>query len=238
MDTINVAIVEDKQMHREQLEKYLKQYQTESGKRVNISTFTDGDEIAENYKGGYDIILLDIQMQFMDGMTAAEKIRRQDQEVIIIFITSMGQYAVRGYEVDALDYIVKPVNYFAFSRKLDRAIGRIKDNIKYFISIPIEHGIRKLDINDIFYIESQGHSIIYITKQEEIISRGAMGNLEEMLSKYGFFRCNKSYIVNMKHVERIQDGGCLIAGANLLISRAKKKPFLEALASHISEVVR
>ena len=65
-------------------------------------------------------------MQFMDGMTAAEKIRQMDQKVIIMFITNMIQYAVRGYEVDAMDYVVKPVEYFSFSQKLDKAIGRIR----------------------------------------------------------------------------------------------------------------
>ena len=81
-------------------------------------TFTDGDEIAGGYKSVYDIILMDVQMRFMDGMSAAEEIRKVDPEVVIIFITNMSQYAIRGYAVDALDYVLKPVSYFAWSESL------------------------------------------------------------------------------------------------------------------------
>ena len=70
----------------------------------------------ENYSGDFDIILMDIQMKYMDGMTAAEQIRKLDSEVIIMFITNMTQYAIRGYEVDALDYVVKPVEYLLTER--------------------------------------------------------------------------------------------------------------------------
>ena len=118
--------------------------------------FSDGSEIAEDYSGDYDIILMDIQMKFMDGISAARKIREMDQEVIIIFITNMTNYAIRGYEVDAMDYIVKPVEYFAFSHKLDRAVKRIRKKEKHYISIPMENGVRKMDIAGIYYIESMG----------------------------------------------------------------------------------
>ncbi len=73
---------------------------------------------------------MDVEMKFMDGMSAAEEIRKMDTEVVIIFITNMAQYAIRGYAVDALDYVLKPVSYFAFSQRLNRAIGRMKKRDK------------------------------------------------------------------------------------------------------------
>ena len=85
-------------------------------------------------------------MRFMDGMTAAEKIRELDSEVVLMFITNMIQYAVRGYEVDAMDYVVKPVEYFAFSQKLDKAIGRIQKKTEVFLKVPVEDGVKKLNI--------------------------------------------------------------------------------------------
>lgn len=123
---IRVAIVEDEASYMKQFQKYLAQYAKESGEEFDIVTFTDGDEIAGGYKSVYDIILMDVQMRFMDGMSAAEEIRKVDPEVVIIFITNMSQYAIRGYAVDALDYVLKPVSYFAFSQRLDRAIARMK----------------------------------------------------------------------------------------------------------------
>ena len=100
---VRIAIVEDEDIYIKQLTEYMKRYQQESGEEINVTVYRDGDGIISKYKAQFDIILMDIQMKFMDGMTAAEEIRKTDSEVIIIFITNMTQYAIRGYEVDALD---------------------------------------------------------------------------------------------------------------------------------------
>ena len=126
---VNLAIVEDEDSYAAQLTEYIERYQRESGNSFKITRFKDGDEIANGYKGEFDVILMDIEMKFMDGMTAAEEIRRLDQDVVIMFITNMTNYAIRGYQVDALDYVLKPVSYFAFSQKLERALTRIRKNI-------------------------------------------------------------------------------------------------------------
>ena len=118
---IELAIVEDEKAYVEQLLQFVDQYQREYGESIRTTCFRDGDEIVNGYDGSYDIILMDIQMKFMDGMSAAEEIRKVDQKVIIMFITNRIDYAVRGYDVDALDYIVKPVSYFSFAKKLRRA---------------------------------------------------------------------------------------------------------------------
>lgn len=122
---IRIAIVEDDASYRKQITEYLERYENENKEKIELSVFKDGDEIIENYKPAYDIILLDIQMQFVDGITAARQIRAVDPDVIIIFITTTPQYAIQGYEVDALDYVLKPVNYFALSQRLNRAVERM-----------------------------------------------------------------------------------------------------------------
>ena len=83
---------------------------------------------------------MDIEMRFMDGMTAAEKIREHDSEVVIIFITNMPQYAIKGYLVDALDYVLKPVSYFAFSQRIDRALVRMKKRDRKYLTIAVKGG--------------------------------------------------------------------------------------------------
>lgn len=235
---IRIAVVEDEDVFVEQLKEYLERYRRESGNGIRVTYFRDGDEIAEEYKGDYDIILMDIQMEFMDGMTAAEKIRKLDQEVIIMFITNMTQYAIRGYQVDALDYMVKPIEYFAFSQKLDRAIVRLKRRDRHYISISVEDGIQKLDVTEIFYVESQGHILVYHTRKGVFVTRGTMKELEEALLPYGFYRSNKGYLVNMKHVDGIQDGCCVISNERLPISRGKRKQFMEALVNYMGEVIK
>lgn len=235
MDMIRIAIVEDEPLFVQQLQDYIHRYEEESGKQIRITVFVDGEDITEDYRGDYDIILMDIQMQFMDGMTAAEKIREMDHEVTIMFITNMIQYAVRGYEVDAMDYVVKPVEYFAFSQKLNKAIGRLKKTIQVFVSVPTENGIQKLSVSDIYYIESQGHYARYKTAKGEFLSRVVMKELEDTMSKYGFFRCGKGFLVNMKYVDGISGGDCIIGEESIPISRNKKKKFMDLLIKYMNE---
>ena len=109
---IRVALVEDDEQYRKSFLAYLKRYEEQSGQHFNVSVFTDGDEILEDYQADYDLILMDIAMRVMDGMTAAEKIRELDKEAVIIFITNTPQFVMQGYALDALDYVLKPVNYF------------------------------------------------------------------------------------------------------------------------------
>lgn len=234
---VRLAVVEDEALYQNQLKDYLEQYSKEKEIEFKVTFLQDGEDIAEDYKGGYDIILMDIQMRFMDGMTAAELIRKKDQEVIIIFITSMIQYAVKGYEVDALYYILKPVNYFALSQKLDRAVLRLNRNQVHYISIPVEDGVQKLDMSAIYYIESQRHNLIYHTRNGGYSSRGKLMDVEEALAEYGFFRSNKGCLVNMAHVDGIREGCCVVGGDMVSISRARKNSFMETLSRYMSEVI-
>lgn len=137
---VRIAIVEDDELYISQLQQYLTDYQKQSGEDFDIKVYRDGDAVTADYKAQHDIILMDIQMRFVDGMTAAEEIRRMDSEVIIIFITNMPQYAIRGYEVGALDYILKPVAYFAFTQKLGRAVARLKKKTQTPVVIQIKGG--------------------------------------------------------------------------------------------------
>ena len=122
---IRIALVEDDPAYAEQLTSYLREYEKESKERISVQTFSDGEDIVTEYRADYDIILMDVEMKFMDGMSAAEEIRKMDTEVVIIFITNMPQYAIQGYRVDALDYVLKPVSYFAFTQRIDRALARL-----------------------------------------------------------------------------------------------------------------
>lgn len=232
---IQLAIVEDENSYADQLIEFVKKYQSESGKTFKITRFKDGDEITNGYRGQFDIILMDIEMKLMDGMTAAEEIRKLDQDVIIMFITNMTNYAIRGYQVDALDYVLKPVSYFAFSQKLGRAISKMKNKSTKTISIEIQSGVKKLDIDNVFYIESEGHNLNFYTSGGEFSIRGKLKDFEEQLVPYNFFRSNKGYLVNLKYVDGVENGSCLIAGKQLLISRARKNDFMTALTEYMAQ---
>lgn len=233
---IRIAIVEDEAAYAGQLEEFLHQYEAEKGERFGIAHFSDGDGIVHNYKAQYDIILMDVQMKFMDGMSAAEEIRKVDSEVIIIFITNMRQYAIRGYAVDALDYVVKPISYFAFSQRLNKAVERVKRKVKQNILVNIRGGMLRIAVTDIAYVESCGHTLVYHTVSGNYEGSGTMKDAEENLAQYNFFRGNKGYLINLTHVEGVQDGCAVVRGDKLLLSRARKPLFMEALTNYWSEV--
>lgn len=157
---IRVALVEDEESSQRTLTEYLERFSQEINEKIHVSIFPDGAEIVEDYRGNYDIILMDILMRYMDGMEAASEIRKVDKEVVILFITSTPQYVMKGYTVDALDYVLKPVSYFAFSQRMQRALERMKHRTRKFISVPFQGGMRKLDISQIRYIEVVNHSLI------------------------------------------------------------------------------
>ena len=235
---IKIAIVEDEAMYAKQLEEFLHQYEAENHEAFEITIYSDGDQIVNKYKSQFDIILMDVEMKFMDGMSAAEEIRKMDSEVVIIFITNMAQYAIRGYAVDALDYVLKPVSYFAFSQRLNRAIERMKKREAKVIMVNIKGGMVRINIANIYYIESQGHNIILHTILGEYESVGTMKEYEEKLQKLNFCRGNKGYLINLQHVDGIQDGCAMIRGEQLLLSRSRKKVFMEELTKYWGEVVK
>ena len=233
---IRVALVEDDEHYRSELLAYLKQYENQSSQHFRVSIFTDGDEIVETYQADYDLILMDIAMRFMDGMTAAQKIRELDSEVVIIFITNTPQYVMQGYAVDALDYVLKPVNYFAFSQRIDRAIARMENRRIRYISVPVKGGIQKLKVSDLLYVEVRDHDLLYHTRKESIQTRGTLAEAEETLGTICFFRCNKCYLVNLENVDGIQNNDLIMNGEKIQVSRARKKALLDALNDYLNEV--
>ena len=110
---------------RDELCRFIRQYAAENSLQVEVLPIEDGAVIAEHYEPGYDIIFMDVEMPGLDGFGAAEKIRAVDADAVLVFVTNMAQYAIKGYEVDALDYVLKPVNYYQFCTKLSRAVQQV-----------------------------------------------------------------------------------------------------------------
>lgn len=230
---IRIAIVEDDELYQKQLISYIRDYEKEKDEKFQISQFADGYHIVEKYSANWDIILLDIQMEFMNGMEAAKKIRRLDETVILIFITNMAQYAIQGYEVNALDYILKPISYFAFSQELDKAVKRLKMQNHNYLTVSCDRGVVRLNTSQISYLESRGHNILVHADQDVYTFRGVMKEMEQKLKKEEFARCNSGYLVNLRYVREVKQNMVLLPGEELQISRPRKKVFMEALANYL-----
>lgn len=235
---IRIAIVEDDAHDREELKKCLRQYEEENKQKFRITEFQDGEDIITNYTADYDLILLDIEMTFMNGMRAAEKIRELDTDVILIFITNAPQYAIQGYKVNALDYMLKPISYFSFSESMGRALKMAKKQEKEYITILLKGGKMKLDVSRICYVEVQDHLLIYHTTEGNFITKGTIRDADSQLDPRKFFRCNRCYLVNLEYVENYKGSDVTVYSDTIQVSRSRRKPFLDALNEYMNEVVK
>lgn len=232
---INVCIVEDEAEQATLLKNYINKYGKEHNEEFSISYLPDGIDLVDDYKGQFDIILLDIQMKHLDGMAAAEKIRKVDSDVIIIFITSTVQYAVQGYAVDALGYVLKPVPYTQFEQLFVKATQRVQAKQNHvYMKVSVDDKQIKLDCDTVHYIESQRNNVILHCSDQDYVTAGPLKRFEEMLSVHGFSKCHNAYVVNLSYVEAVQKEEVVLTnGVVLPISRARKKEFMAALTEDI-----
>lgn len=235
---LKIAVVEDQQETRECLCRYIRQYTEEQGIRAEILPCNDGAVIAEGYQPGFDIIFMDVEMPQLGGFGAAEKIREVDQDAVLVFVTNMAQYAIRGYEVDALDYVLKPVDYYQFCTKLSRAIQRVQRKKGGQVALQLAGGgIQLLDTGEIQYLETRNRMLYYHTAKGEFAVRGSLQSAEKQLAAYHFVRCNQCYLVNLSYVCGIENDFALVGDARLEISRRQRASFLTAVASYVGGVL-
>lgn len=228
---INIAIVEDDNKAAALLQGYLNDYRKAHGEAFEIKRFSDAVSFLTNYRPDYDIIFMDIEMPHLTGMEAAYELRKVDRNVVLIFVTGMAQFAVKGYEVDALDYIVKPLGYKNFSLKLQKALNIVKSNEQVELVINQAGGMRRISTREIYYIEVLGHKLNYYMQNEVFSGYGSLAKLSEKLTSYHFMRCNNCYLVNPKHIISVEKLDVTMRnGVKLQISHPRKKTFMSELA--------
>ncbi|MCD7920497.1 MAG: LytTR family DNA-binding domain-containing protein [Clostridiales bacterium] len=230
---LRIAIAEDEAESRAQLTEFLQQYEEAYSVEMEVSCFPSGVDLVQDYRPEYDIILLDIAMPDMDGMETARHIRQVDEQAVLVFITQMAQYAINGYEVDALDFLLKPVNYDVFAMKLTKAIRRAESREGKRIVLTLASGVQVLQTRDIYYVEIQNHILHYHTNQGEFALRGTMQKAEQELAPYHFSRCSNWCLVNLAYVSQVDKNVVTVAGTPLDISRRNRTAFMAALTRYM-----
>lgn len=235
---LRIAVVEDQPDIRESLCGFIREYAQAHGREIETTPYADGAQIAQNYQPGYDVIFLDVEMPQLDGFGAAERIRAVDREVVLVFITNMAQYAIRGYEVEAMDYILKPVEYQAFCTRLERVIQRVERRRGGQVVLQLAGGgMQVLNTGDILYLETRSRMLYYHTAEQEYAVRGSLAGAEKQLAEYQFVRCNQCYLVNLRHVCAVENEFVHVGQDRLEISRRQRASFLAAVASYLGGVL-
>ncbi len=232
---IHIAIVEDNADNAQLIEEYIVRYQTEKKAEFSVTSFSNGLEFISGCVSKFDIVFMDIEMPHLDGMKTAKKLRELDENICIIFTTNLAQYAVKGYEVNALDFMVKPLDYFNLTLKLERAIHQRARAKKDEIIIQFNDGLKRISVSEIYYVEVSGHLLTYHTAHGALTERETMKNKEKQLMKYHFSRCNNCYLVNLRHVSEVRAQSITVSGDILSVSRSRKKEFMDELTTYIGE---
>jgi DNA-binding LytR/AlgR family response regulator len=236
---IRVIIVEDEKEEAERLEEALHQYAQSHGTHFEITVYHSGVRMLDSYHNNADLIFMDIELDTeedtaagINGMDVAVRIREKDTRVGIVFVTNMAQMAIRGYEVQALDFIVKPVSYYSLELKLGTLLTRIERR-EVILAVQTGASIHKISSRRLRYVEVAGHELCYHCGDVTLQQRFSLHALEKELEGLPFYRCNNCYLVNLDYVDGIENDDVIVDGEHLKMSRPRRRAFTETYAAYL-----
>lgn len=230
---MRVAIADDTARDAQRLETYLTRYSKEIGVPLELDVFPNGTQFIDQYQPVYDLVVMDIDMPGLNGVDAARRLRERGDRVVLMFVTNMPQYALAGYEVEAVDYVLKPVSYQDFALKLHKARRYIQRNRDTQVALRDGEGVTAVAVSEILYVEVSRHYLIYHLLDRDIRIRGSIGQAEGLLPSQLFARCNSGYLVNLRHVEAIGKEDVTVGGQRLKVSRGKRLEFMERFTRYL-----
>ena len=202
---------------------------------ILTDVFESGNAFLQAFrKHPYDLVFLDIEMPEMDGITLARKLRALSQDVPIVFLTSHIEYALEGYEVNALRYLTKPIQ----SEKLRELLGYVMERMQEqrMLWLKTDMGEERVPIKEILYLEAQNQNILICTANKTYTVRYNLGDYEKELSQDGFFRIHRGYLVSLRHIKSLGKHEVTLSENTVLpVSRTKEKNLKEVLFQYIRE---
>ena len=235
---VHIAICDDERDFVAHLTGLLNRYAAENGEEIKITAYYDGMELIEKYDTTIDLIFLDIQMRLVNGLQAAGRIRRMDEKVSIIFLTTLTQYGLEGYKYQAANYIIKPMKYVRLKAEMDSWLKKHRKDDAPVMVISNDTGKYKVFLKSLRYVETFNRNLLLHTEQENIICYRSMKEIAKELTPHGFGRCHNSYLVNLTYVKGVRKLEImLITGEVLPISQPKRKEFMELLTEYWGDML-
>ena len=231
---MRVLIVEDDDREAVALSQHLARYAEVGGEPITVVRQRSALEFMED-ASSYDLVFMDIQMPGINGFEAAEFMRQRDEDTPLVFVTSLASQAVRGYEYDALAYLVKPVNWESFVRCMGRAERAMKRNARRRVVIRTRGELRSLAASDIVLVDLEGHNLVYhLASGERVSVRGSVAAALKDLPEELFVRTSSGSIVSLAHVAGVSgDEVRLSTGEVTYLSRSRKRAALNAIANYL-----
>ncbi len=226
---IRIAIVEDEPTERDRIKVYLEEIAQEDQTQFDIEQYSSGMAFVMSGMKDYDLVLMDIDMPNLNGIETAKALRKVDQSATLIFVTNMAQYAISGYEVNAVDFILKPVNRYSFAIKIKRAISRTAKKNDNAIQIKMDGTIFLVHMYQIMYLEVDGHYVIFHTTQGDYKEYTTLKLAQKRINSSHFVQCNQSFLINMKYIESVSRESVTVGGTVIYISRKMKTEFMNAV---------
>lgn len=233
---IKIAVCDDELYFINEIHKKIKEYMELKKIAYSLTNYLYSEQLLSTAQI-FDIILLDIKMSGLNGMETAKMLRIYGIKSHIIFITALKEYVFDAFDVDATNYILKPINYDKLFVTLDKIINKITIENELFLSIGHGKNFKRIKLSDILYCEAVNRNVLIYTVNETERFNSKLEDLEKLLNQ-NFFRCHRSYILNIKYVKSYESGfACLMTGEKIPIAKRRKQDFSKAvLIFHRKEV--
>ncbi len=216
---LSIAICDDEKVQINSLKKAVECYLDLKGLKYNIAEFNSGEALINStFKEYYDIIFLDIEMTGLNGVETARKIRRNQNRSIIIFVTAYPDFVFQGYEVRALNYILKPYKTEKIMQVLYSALEEIDDITNIFYAVELKGGTQKLNLSKTIYFVSDKRKVCAVTDRDKIEFYKKLNELEKELPNF-FIRIHQRYLVNINYVTSVESNIAVVNNEVLPVSR-------------------
>lgn len=229
---ISIAVVDDDASDASVTESFVARYFHDDDAGYTLHYFPDANALLRDYRAEFDVIFLDVEMPGIDGLETARRLREIDEQTVLIFTTKMAQYAAAGYDVDAIGYLLKPLNYYAFDIKMRKAQDIVGRRRNVTVPLTVGSGTQFLSSSDIRYVEVLDHTLIYHVGERQYRTWSSLKAAASVLEPVGFVIANRYCLVNLEWVRAVDGDVVDVDGESIRISRSRRKTLMQALVEY------